>query len=672
VTSAHSNSIRKIVGALPLFCGLLLTPSLLHAQFQAPNPDEYKMTADPKAPGADAVFFDVEENTDDPLHYHSFYARIKVLTEKGKELATVGLPYYRTNNKITDIKGRTIHSDGTVVPLVGKPEDLLVAKSGDMQIGKMVFTLPAVEVGSVLEYRYEIRYDDDHYSSPTWEIQRPYFVHQAHYKFTPFKGFLPGLQNQTSTYLVDEHGNPANSLIWWPILPPGAQVKTDVTGHFSVDVADIPPIPNEEWMPPLGSVLYRVLFYYKSASNAPEFWASEAKRWSKDVDHFAEPTRPIREAVSTLVAPTDSSTDKARKLYKAVQALENTDFTRKKDQVELKRLGLHAAKRAEDTWSQKSGSSEDIALLYLSMVRAAGITAYPMKVVDREESLFDPSYMSVDQLDDTIILLTLDGKEVVTDPGEKMCPFLTVHWRHAAAGGMRESADGRAAATSPQQAYSINTVTRVGDVNVDEHGAVTANFRISMTGQEALRWRQLALTTDPDEVKKQYDESLRSICPDGIEAHLDHFLALDDPDLNLMAVVKAEGALGTATSKRLLLPGFFFESKGSHPFVNQTKRLEPVDMQYANEVTDQITYHFPPTFTAEGTPQTQQIPWTGHAAFATKTIPGSGQITIARQFIRAFTFVKAADYQDLHDFYQKVAASDQQQLVLARSTATGN
>jgi len=627
------------------------------------------MTADPKAPGADAVYFEVQENTDDPLHFHSFYARIKVLTEKGKDLANVELPYFRGNSKITDIKGRTIQPDGTVVPLVGKPEDLLVAGKGESQVGKMVFTLPAVQVGSVLEYRYESRYDDNHFSSPQWEIQRHWFVHQAHYKFTPFKAFLPGLQNATSTYLVDEHGNPVNSLIWWPILPPGAQVTHDAAGHFSVDVADIPPIPNEEWMPPLGSVLYKVLFYYKNASNAEDFWASEAKRWSKDVDHFAEPTKPIREAVSTLIAPTDSDLDKAKKIYKAVQALDNTDFTRKKDQAEMKQLGLHQAKRAEDTWAQKSGSSEDIALLYLSLAHAAGLTAYAMKVVDRESALFDPTYLSISQLDDTIILLSLNGKDIVLDPGEKMCPFATVHWRHSAAGGMRQSTDGHAAASSPLQPYTANTLTRIGDVTADEHGAVTGYFRFSMTGQEALHWRQLALRTDPDEVKKRFDEWLHSISPDGIEAHLDHFLGLDDPDVNLMAVVKAEGTLGTATSKRLLLPGFFFQTRGGHPFVNDDKRLEPVDMHYADQVSDQVTYHFPPTFTVEGAPQTAQISWAGHAVFGAKTVPASGQITVARQLFRAFTFVKAADYKDLHDFYQKLAAADQQQLVLTRTPA---
>ena len=138
-----------------------VSPALVYAQFQPPNPEELKMTSDPKAPGADAVYFNIEEIANDPMHYQSYYARIKVLTEKGKELATVELPYLKGNMKITDIKGRTIHADGTIYPLTVKPEDLMVSKTGEMQIGKKVFTLPNVEVGSILEYRYDLRYDDN-------------------------------------------------------------------------------------------------------------------------------------------------------------------------------------------------------------------------------------------------------------------------------------------------------------------------------------------------------------------------------------------------------------------------------------------------------------------------------------------------------------------------------
>jgi hypothetical protein len=654
----------------PLLALVLACPALLSAQFQKPTGEELKMTADPKAPGTAAVYLNVEETTDDTVHFHSFYARIKVLQEKGKELATVEIPHLRGGEKVADIRARTIHADGTVIPLEGSPAELLTVKAGEHEFSRTVFTLPSVEVGSILEYRYELRYDDDHVSSPFWEIQRPYFVHKAHYAFTPFKAFLHLSEFATESNVVDAHGNPANHLVWWPKLPPGAALKSDVVGHFSVDLTDIPPIPDEEWMPPINSFLYKVLFYYKNESNASEFWIAEAKRWSKEVDHFAEPTKPIKQAVEGLIAPGDSDLDKAKKLYKAVQALDNTDFSRTKSKSELKQLNLKAAKRAEDTWTQKSGSRQDIALLYLAMLRAAGLTAYDAKVVDRKTGLFDPGYMDFGQLDDDIVILKIGGNEIFLDPGEKMCPFQTLHWRHAGASGIRQSAEGRATMSTPLLPFNGNAVLRTGDIALDAHETATGTLRIVMTGQEALRWRQAALRNDLDEVKKQFDRWLESTVPEGIQAHVDHFLGLDNPDVNLLAMANVQGSLGAATSKRLMLPGFFFETRGHEPFAAQEKRQELVDMHYAERVTDEVVYRLPAGLTVEGAPQDAKIPWIDHAVLITKTVSAPGQFTIARSLARAFTFAKPEEYQDLRGFYQKIAASDQQQLVLTASPAT--
>ncbi len=653
---------------------LSLSPVLVSAQFQTPNPDELKMTSDPKAPGAAAVYLDVQEIDNDPMHYQSYYERIKVLTEKGKQLATVELPYLRGDWKVTDIKGRTIHPDGTIIPLEGKPEDLLSEKKGEFQLGRKVFTLPSVEVGSIIEYSYNIRYDDNHFSSPTWDIQRPYYVHKAHYQFTPFKTFMPGAAAQASSmFLTDSRGRTVNSLIWWKNLPPGADIKTDIGGHYTVDVTDIPATPDEEWMPPIQSYLYRVQFYYKAASTATDFWMNEAKYWSKDVDHFAEPTKTIHAVVEGIISPSDSELDKARKLYAAVEALDNTDYTRAKSASEMKELKLKEAKRAEDTWNQKSGSSDDIALLYLSMLRAAGLTAYPMKIVDRSQGVFDPSYMDFDQLDTILVVASINGKEIVLDPGEKMCPFGRLNWRHAEARGIRESAQGLGLAQTPSDPYTQNVTQRSADLTLDEHGGVTGTLTVVMDGQEALRWRQIAIENDIDEVKKRFDKSLEEIMPDGVDAHVDHFLAIDQPDSNLIAMCKVSGSIGTATAKRLLLPGLFFETRGHVPFVKEEKRLEQVDMHYADHVSDTVTYHLPAGLIVEGAPQDANVAWTGHAVFIVKSKSAPGELTIADTIARGFALAKPDEYQDLRGFYQKVAAADQEELVLTNAAvAKGN
>ena len=666
--------MRKLYVYLSAALFTAMLPVLAHAQFQQPTPEELKMSSDPKAPGAAAVYLNIEEIADDNLHYESFYARIKVLAEKGKSLATVEVPYGGVF-RVTDIKARTIHPDGTIVPLEGKPENLLTVKSGNTKIGKMVFTLPSVTVGSILEYQYQVRYPDGLFTSPRWELQRGYFVHQAHYAFAPFKGFMKGSQNMTSHYLVDERtGTVLNDLMWSANLPPGAPpVSSDANGRFSLTVTDIPARPEEAWMPPIESVLYKVQFYYKGAESAAEFWQAQGKAWAKDADRFAQPSSALRQAVAGIVAPSDSDLVKAQKLYAAVQALDNTDYSRAKSQSEMQQLKLKAARHAEDVWTQKGGDSREIALLYLAMLRAAGFKAYAATVADRRENLFDYTYMEMDQFDATLVIVDAGGKETFTDPGERMCPFGVLAWGHTDTMTIRESAKQLEFSTLPPAPYTQNTIYRPGDVNIDEHGAITGTFNFVLSGQEALHWRQLALQNDETEVKKQFDQSLEQIVPAGIDAHVDHFIGMDNSNIALMAIVKVKGSMGAAMSKRLLLPAFFFESRASEPFVAEANRVVAIDMHFPERVIDQVTYDLPPGVTVEGAPENATVPWQPHAVYVVKTTTAPGQITIERDLFRGFDLLKPNEYQDLRGFYQKVASGDQQELVLhAAPEVTGH
>ncbi len=699
-----------------LSIGLILalaSPIPVRAQFQQPTDEELKMTSDPKAPGALAVYLNIVEDANDPLHYRSYYARIKVLTEQGKELAKVELPILKNTDKVANLKGRTIQPDGTIIPLTVKPADLSVEKAGDGLTERKFFTLPSAEVGSILEYTYQVIYSDvpastlhgdyvapagnmaldlrrpdaakvfdaSSFAAPAWDIQRRYFVHKAHYQFTPFKKFLRQqttlVSNSTpddtdvDIRLLDERGREERGLFWWEHLPAGISVQTTAIVGYSVDVTDVPAAPEEEWMPPLESQLYKVGFFYGYERDGIELWKEEVKDWSKSVDKLAEPTAAITGAVKGLIADGDSPLDQAKKLYIAVQALDNTDYSRKKD--EAKKLSPKTAKTAEETWTQKSGSSQDMAVLYLAMLRAAGLTAYPMKVVDRNRGVFNSSYMNLGQLDSTLVYLSAGDKQVLLDPGEKMCPFGLMSWRHSDAGGVAEGAQGASVGGTPAQNYKDNVTTRMGDLTVDSQGGVTGQIRITMTGQEALRWRQRALQIDDADAKKEFDRELEGIVPQGVEAHVEHFIGIDDPYSNLMAVVSVKGSLGTAAANRLTLPALFFQARQQQPFVNAETRHTVVDVHYGDVVSDQVTFRLPAGMTAEGAPKDANISWAGHAVFSVKTVSSPGQIVISDTMARGFSRLKVEEYQDLRGFYQKVAAAGKDQFALiAGQPASGN
>jgi hypothetical protein len=537
-------------------------------------------------------------------------------------------------------------------------------KTKDFQVNTMVFTLPNVEVGSILEYRLQIRYEDNTVSSPTWQIQQAYFVHKAHYQFEPSRNL---------DSITDSRGNLANNLMYALILSDGTKMKHDVSGRFSLDVDDIPPIPKDDWMPPLNTINWRAEFYYSGYPTGAEFWRNEGKRWTKETDRFADPGKSLKNAVAELVDASDSDEQKARKIYTAVMKLDNTDFTREKSSAERKSEKLKAIRNAEDVWLQKSGTSDDLALLYVALARAAGLHVYPVQVVNRDRAIFDPNYLTLSQLDDYIVDVVLNGKDVYLDPGQKMCPFGLLHWKHSFASGLRLTDAGPVAATTPMGSYTTTAFERVADLNIDDAGNLKGTARFILTGQEALYWRQLSVRNDESEVKKQFDEAIRAYMPDGVQADFNHFIALSDYNSNLVAMVDVSGNLGTATGKRFFLPGLFFEAHARHPFVAQDKRTTLVDVHYPKLESDQVTYHLPTGFAVETAPQVADIAWPSHAVFKVKTSVSGNDVTVARTVAFNFAVLPSKDYGDLHDFYQKVATADQQQLVLTRAqVAKGN
>src|SRR5215469_3178943 len=148
-------AVRKwiVLASVSCFMAVLL-PSSGAQKFTEPAQEELRMTSDPMAPGAPAVYLYREEATDNFSHYVSLYARIKVLTEAGKEWATVEVPYAPGYEGKPIVEGRTIHPDGSVYPLTISDEDLLAGQRRAIQLHKLVFNLPNVTVGSILEYRW--------------------------------------------------------------------------------------------------------------------------------------------------------------------------------------------------------------------------------------------------------------------------------------------------------------------------------------------------------------------------------------------------------------------------------------------------------------------------------------------------------------------------------------
>jgi len=683
-------------------------PLAAFGQFQAPTQEELNMTSDAKAPGAAAVFLDREETEDDPHHFSTVHARIKVLTEQGKDAATVQMSYPRFlafsangNNqsssssgyenhfdlpnvnqmgqdqpwdtdtfkgdvKVRAVEARIIHPDGTIVPVKGSVAEL-VKVNKDAYSATM--TLSGVGVGDIIEYYYQVGYDRFQ-SAPNWQIQQPYFVHKAHYLYTPTSQFLPtGVTGGAvgNSELKGPHDTVLTDIRRADILPPGKQIGTDALGRYFLDLTDIPAIPNEPFAPPVGERIYQSDFYYTYTVVVNEFWQKEMQFWTKDLNRYTAPTAMIKSTAEELVSSSDSQLDKAKKLYAAVQRMTNTELPGDSSKTPSTEI---PAGSVQTILEQKSGKSNEIALLYLSLARAVGLNARPERIASRDRHIFSPEFLSTSQLDGIVIELTIDGKETFVDPGQKMVPFETLYWAHAGAGGVTVNDRGKMETLiTPLQLNTDNTVVRVGSLNISSQGVVSGTLKVGFTGAQALEWRLMALRTDAGTVNQRLEKTIAAQVPDGIQAHVTSVAGLDDPNRQLVAVVQVKGSIADQSGKHLVLPRLFFDSKETNPFPALATRTLPVDMQYPAQESEKITYVFPSGFALDATPPDANFKWGDNAVYQLRSKTAAGSITTGRLLARGFTLLDPADYGKLQDFYQKVISSDKQKLALGSAQA---
>ncbi len=469
------NSLRGL-GFSALF--FFLTVPALAADWPAITDADRAMTV-PDRPEAPAIVLQREQIDDNMNNLQVVSERIKILTDAGREYARVELPYGRVF-AVATLSGRTVQADGSVTPFIGKPVDELVSRDG-RKLTVQAFTLPDAQIGSILDFRYSLRYLDHRVFPPEWDVQTDLLQRKAYFKFIP-------LQNRGYASVRLDHGQLANKLAWTPFLGNGAKpemhtlpAETHATVHdvllwVDLSMNDIPPIVEEPFMPPVSLLRWRVYFYYQSTLDSDDYWKNEGKFWNKDVEAFLGRNEGLAAADTHIISPADTTEQKLLKIYSAVSAMkyQSTDPAYVKQRgypleyrsaecvMESGISGISASggpsgcvqnesspvdkkkltRGVKDVLQEGGGTHDDLNRLFVAMVRAAGMTASLIWVPNRDEQAFLKDYLSTNQLDGEIAIVQIDGKDVFFDPGTKFCPYGTIAWRYSAAMGLRQNASG--------------------------------------------------------------------------------------------------------------------------------------------------------------------------------------------------------------------------------------
>jgi len=629
---------RRYLIAVLLVC---FTRLLNAVDWPAIDPAELQMKDSPEKPGAPAVVLFREVIVDHEKGHDSTYVRVKVLTEAGRKYADVQIPYgTEWGAERINVKARTIHADGSIVEFQGQVSDKLVEKQrSGIRIHVKAFSLPDVQVGSILEYRYDLA------QYPKWEVQGELYQRRVHFSF-----------------VGSPHASTALTSVWQ--LPTGVQPEQRPY-HFDLKLTGIEAFETEEYMPPEDHFHYYVRFYpIPLERNTTDFWKERGKELHQAVGWFTQNKGSAADAARSITASSDSAEERAKKIYAFIQSFDNLSYKPKMSEKEVKAQKLKDRSIA-DILKQRAGEQADLTVLFVAMARSVGIPAHVMWVSNRDRQLFDKELLTTDQLDDFIAVLEIGGKEVYLDPGTKLCPYGLLYWPHTGAEGLKETDKGAELGQTPAPVYTDAVEKRVGRFKLDETGIVSGRMGIGYFGQEALEMRIEGWKTDDAGRTKILEDEVRGWLPQNAEVSLSKQPNWNDAEAPFSAEFKISVSMTTSAGKRTLLPTNVFEFSQQAVFAH-SERKYPIYFDYPYREIDEVRITLPADMQVESLP-VNDLSKVDYAYYRAERTQDQGDVVVLRDFaINSFFFPKS-DYKNVKGFFDKMQEDDQQQAVLRQA-----
>jgi hypothetical protein len=641
--------------SLLLLCVFPLVVPASAEDFKPVSKEELAMKDNPAAPGAHAMILEMTDIQDDDKSQEEFYYRVKIFTDEGKKHADIEVPYIKGVTDVRDVRARTVNPDGSITPFQAKLFDKTIVKKGGVKVQAKTFTLPNVQAGSIIEYRYKFTWPSESLYNTRWVLQRDLFIKKAYFRLTPSE----------QTYLGSA---------WQGVhLPPGVEIKKGKNRAIEVELKDVPAFDEESFAPPENELKPRVDFFYRSDDfkTAVEFWAGIAKSKYEFAEDFIGKRKSIAEAAASWVGPTDNAETKLRKIYAKLEAIRNTDYDRNLTEQEQKRDKTKYNNKLDEVLKRGYGESYDLNAAMVGMARSLGYESYLAWTAQRDDTFFNVNIVNSRQLDTTVAYVKADGKEYWLDPGTPFCPFGMLPWRKTGTAALLLNDKKKANFTStpnPQSGDAI--IRRVANLKFAD-GMFKGEIQLVFSGQEALYRRINAKREDQQSVTQDLENDLKRMLPGGSTLKLKKVEGLADDRERLTVVYDAEVPNPPSQAgSRYMMPTSLFEHEVS-PFRHESRK-HPVYYSYPYQVLDAVGLTLPPEFKIEALPD-QKHEDSDYGYFDIKWEKRGDQTIVMRRSFAVRGLLYPLDvYPQLRDFYSKVGSGDEENVVLRANQVAGN
>ncbi len=333
------------------------------------------------------------------------HVRIKILKEKGFAEANVTIPFFKKDDfeNIDLVEGMTINTlQNNQVENTKLERKSIYTKAINERIGEVVFAFPSIKVGSIIDYKYRSTMKT-YGGLQDWDFQEQMPVMVSKYTLI----ISPNLE---FTYRVNKA----------PDMP--VKVTQDASsGTVYFEMHNIPGLGAEPYMDARKDYLQKIEFQLsgfnqngQGKSNYMTTWDGVTKELTTSAEFGAQLNKNIEgtsvfiQQVKAMVTPEE----KMKMVFNFVRSNLKWNNLYSKYAYE----GVKAA------WQKKSGSSGDINLLLINLLKEAGLDAYPMLVSERFHGKVNSAYPFIDQFNSVFACVIINNKKYYLDATDKDTP----------------------------------------------------------------------------------------------------------------------------------------------------------------------------------------------------------------------------------------------------------
>jgi len=622
------------------------------------TPEDLALKDNPKSPGADAMILYREDTINAGNSTVSEYYRIKIFTAQGERQGDVSIGYDANSASIRDVHARTIRPGGETVDFEGSVFDQTMIRGGRLNLVQKTFSLPDVEPGSIIEYRFVRQYQRGSPLDLTWIVQGPLYTRMARFSIIPAKS-----ANTPAMYYRALN------------LPEGSIPQQQGDGSYTLEIHDLPGIEKEPYMPPESVLQGRVEFFFRNpmitgTGSADQFWKLMGSTMSGPLDTFVNKTGPLASEVARVSAPGESEETKLRKLYARTQEIRNlsaegTRTKKEQDQEKLKPIA-----NVEDVLKYGYGNRGQINLLLVGLARQAGFESAMVYLAPRNRTFFVPDLQDIRQLSSQAVWVRAGGKEYFLDPGSRYYPFGVLPWPETATKGLRVEGAKSEVVSTPLPPAADARVQRRIEVKMDEEGSLAGKIQVDFGGQEGSDIREEQHAEDEAGRRKRLEDAIKGWLPPESKFEISKVLNWDDltQPIRVEGTIKVDG-LTAQTGHRIIMPSTLFEVPQARAF-QQPKRANPVYFPFPFEVVDDVKISIPAGLRVEVLPQQQRLN-AGELSYEISADQDGAAVEIKRRLTVNTIAVPVQQYATLRTFFFTVKSYDNERLVLQRTDAAG-